>query len=232
MPNPRRPMTPDDERHGTTRGYSAGCKCRPCMDANAASARRRAAYKRRGRDTAPRPQIGTLRRLRALCALGWSTEHLAAELGVIRSAVNNLMIYRDGRTVRPSTANAVAALYDRLSMTPGPSELSRSRAAAKGWAPPLAWDDDEDMDDPKTKPYAWRRESTAVDKRARRLLDAGIDDSLDIRGRRAQVVAWRDAGRSLNQLAQLTGWNVHRMLRAVERDAARQAADGAAHRAA
>lgn len=41
----RRPMTPDDERHGKPAGYRAGCHCQPCRDA--ANAQKRRAYARR-----------------------------------------------------------------------------------------------------------------------------------------------------------------------------------------
>ncbi|WP_295694431.1 hypothetical protein, partial [Lapillicoccus sp.] len=45
----------------------------------------------------------------------------------------------------------VRQVYDRLSMTPGPSPTARARAAARGYAPPLAWDDDT-IDDPRALP--------------------------------------------------------------------------------
>jgi predicted DNA-binding protein (UPF0251 family) len=52
--------------------------------------------------------------------------------------------------VTRSTAARVARLYDLLSMRPGPSPIAKRRALAKGWAPPLAWDDDT-IDDPRAR---------------------------------------------------------------------------------
>lgn len=54
-----------------------------------------------------------------------------------------------------STRDAVRRLYDELSWTVPPPSRIRSRAqrmaAARRWAPPLAWDD-ETIDDPKARP--------------------------------------------------------------------------------
>lgn len=89
---------------------------------------------------------GTRRRIQALMALGWPQALIGAELGVKQRAVSNWLA-RQYVTAR--NAKAVADLYDRLSMTPGPSEITRSRALARGWVPPLAWDD---IDDPAATP--------------------------------------------------------------------------------
>lgn len=88
---------------------------------------------------------GTWRRLHALIALGYPQTWLARELGLGRA----LQLNRERVTVR--NAEKVAALYDRLSMTPGPSERTRVMAWRKGYLPPLAWDD-EDLDDPDAWP--------------------------------------------------------------------------------
>ncbi len=46
----------------------------------------------------------------------------------------------------------ISELYDRLSMTPGPSPQTRGWAKTLGYAPPLAWDEDT-IDDPRSRPH-------------------------------------------------------------------------------
>jgi transcriptional regulator with XRE-family HTH domain len=93
---------------------------------------------------------GARRRLRALAALGWPASHLARQLGMNPVAVRTLM-RGDRQRVTVATARKVAALYDRLWNTPGPSEATRARASRAGWPVPLAWDD-ESIDDPDARP--------------------------------------------------------------------------------
>lgn len=94
--------------------------------------------------------VGTARRLQALSALGWPQTVLAEELGVAQQAAARL-IGAARPTVQAGTARAVAALFDRLSMTPGPSRSALLRAERKGWARPLEWDDDV-IDNPQAAP--------------------------------------------------------------------------------
>lgn len=95
---------------------------------------------------------GTVRRLRALHALGWTFTALAAEIGW---TVQNLSTMLGAARVTRNTADLVTALYDRLSMTTAPDTPSASRsrraAARNGWFTPLAWDDDA-IDDPAAVP--------------------------------------------------------------------------------
>lgn len=96
---------------------------------------------------------GTLRRLRALAALGWPMAELGRRLGLPQVP--------DGRwaAVDAHAASLVRDLYAELSMTvppPGRRYTSaRGLAARKGWVPPLAWDDDE-IDDPAAVPAGVR----------------------------------------------------------------------------
>lgn len=102
---------------------------------------------------------GTRRRLQALVAIGWSQSRLADAIGY---ELRNLSYMLHGRRdVTAKTARNVRALYDQLWNTPPPqsdrwerSAYSRSigYAAARGWAPPLAWDDDA-LDDPAATPH-------------------------------------------------------------------------------
>lgn len=102
---------------------------------------------------------GTCRRLQALQAVGWSQRRLAAELGTDAGYVGKLS-RSEARRVRVRTAVAVRAVYDRLwdARPPmrTPAELGvvsrmRSMAARRGWAPPMAWDE-ETIDDPTAEP--------------------------------------------------------------------------------
>jgi hypothetical protein len=106
---------------------------------------------------------GTRRRLQALVATGWSQARLARELG-LTGANFGAMMRRD--QVTAGTARAVSELYDRLWNQLPPEQDQRTRiaasrarryAAARGWAPPLAWDDDV-IDDPRGRPAeSWKR---------------------------------------------------------------------------
>lgn len=99
-------------------------------------------------------ETGTIRRLQALCAIGWTQGEIGARLGVTRSRVSNIIRRNARYGVTRATARRVAAVYDELSMTVRVGrEATRMRrfAVSKGWAPPLAWDDDT-IDDPKARP--------------------------------------------------------------------------------
>lgn len=136
-------------RHGTVSAYRQGCRCDDTREANRLYVKRHA----HGLNI---PQyidsLGTSRRLRALSAIGWSLVELADHLGTTREAVQQWRSQRTPRVHR-RTAATVAAVYERLSGTPGPSVNTRDRAATRGWPPPLLWDD-IDIDNPNHYPTA------------------------------------------------------------------------------
>ncbi|HEY5784305.1 MAG TPA: hypothetical protein VIT65_05980 [Microlunatus sp.] len=102
---------------------------------------------------------GTRRRLQALVATGWTQSALARRLGILPA--NLPKIVRGGRpAIRVATRDAVRGLYDELWDQPPPALTSAERrartralklAAAQGWPPPMAWDDDL-IDDPLAQP--------------------------------------------------------------------------------
>jgi predicted transcriptional regulator len=106
---------------------------------------------------------GSRRRLQALVATGWSQARLARELGL--TAANFGAMMRCDH-VTAGTARAVSDLYDQLWDQPPPEHDQRTRIAAsrarryaaeRGWAPPLAWDDDL-IDNPAAGPAeGWQR---------------------------------------------------------------------------
>lgn len=91
---------------------------------------------------------GTVRRVQALQAIGWSQPAIAAMMGLTR---NTLRLQMKRPRISGRRAREVAELFDRLQMTPGPSDFARRLARRKGWAPPLAWDEDV-IDDPTATP--------------------------------------------------------------------------------
>jgi transcriptional regulator with XRE-family HTH domain len=106
---------------------------------------------------------GTRRRIQALVAIGWSQARIARRLRMSPGNVGALL-RRD--QVTAGTAIAVRALYGAL-WNQQPPEIgqrekiaaarARNYARARGWPPPLAWDDDQ-IDLPDGKPAAgWRR---------------------------------------------------------------------------
>lgn len=95
------------------------------------------------------PGVGTTRRLRALVAIGYSQRDLAVRLGL--SPTNFSRFVADKPWVHQDTHDAVAALFNALQLTSGPSDMARKRAARNGWALPLQWDEDT-IDDPSAGP--------------------------------------------------------------------------------
>lgn len=90
---------------------------------------------------------GAHRRLQALVVLGWSQAKLAARLDVGRSNFGTMMA---GEQITVATARRITALYEQLWNSAPPESTHRDKIAAsrarnlaraRGWAPPLAWDD-------------------------------------------------------------------------------------------
>lgn len=88
------------------------------------------------------PAFGIGRRIHALNAIGWTRAEIDPLIG---SAFRAGRYTPPGATGTPDVWRRVAKVYEDLQHTPGPSEISRRRARAAGWAPPAAWDD-EDLD--------------------------------------------------------------------------------------
>lgn len=118
-------------------------------------------------DLADRVKIdgtGTRRRLQALHATGWTWAEIGRELGCTGQNVRCIVEQVEARNghVTAATARTVRDLYDRAWQGPptpangyqvGEQNRARRRATARGWPPPLAWDDDS-IDDPAATPHA------------------------------------------------------------------------------
>lgn len=135
-------------RHGDALAYQVDrCRCPSAREAYRV-------YRKRLREGRHPPAhvdaCGTARRLQGLAALGWSFSVLAARVGTDRRTLQQRTTGRFDRVHR-RTHDTVVALYDELSTQPGPSNRTRRRALAAGWAVPALWDDDA-IDDPDARP--------------------------------------------------------------------------------
>lgn len=161
-------MSPDDPRHGTSRGYYAHRRanqtaCDACKRAAATSEAVRQVRISRGIQ-AHIPALGMQRRLQALVRLGYSWQALGDALG--RSDASAQKLATDPRAfIHIDTYRRVADVYERLSMrlpvgeTPHKRRaitLARAKGERNGWPPPLAWDD---IDDPNERPIVGRDRS-------------------------------------------------------------------------
>jgi transcriptional regulator with XRE-family HTH domain len=98
------------------------------------------------------PAQGSVRRVQALFATGYTLTALGAILGMSATAVQNIANERT-EFVNIKTARAINAAYTDLQMKPlptsGHAKFARTLAERRGYAPPFAW---EDIDDPDAKP--------------------------------------------------------------------------------
>jgi hypothetical protein len=102
---------------------------------------------------------GTHRRLQALVAIGWPTPELGRRLGRRNGDFDELLAQEK---VSSTVAVSVSSLYEQLWDCPPPAgserertEVGQARAYAqeRGWAPPMAWDDElNPIDDPAAEP--------------------------------------------------------------------------------
>lgn len=99
---------------------------------------------------------GTRRRIQALVAAGWPNLILADEMGYHPAQFGRgLLDDTASEWVRASVARRAVDVFNRLHMATPPDTLasrrSRLRGRRRGWAPPLAWDDDT-IDNPDATP--------------------------------------------------------------------------------
>lgn len=138
-------------RHGTVVAYkNHGCRCPDARESYRLYRKRH----REGRQPAALvPAIGVRRRLQALMAIGWTQAEIGRRLGW--KCHKSFWLAMNADRVHRRTHNAVAKVYDELCMIPGPSAITRGKAIASGYRPPLAWNDiDRDPEPPAVEPDA------------------------------------------------------------------------------
>lgn len=123
------------------------------------------------------PAVGTRRRLRSLEALGYSRTEIATRIGRSMKSLSDIMNTDDAPGVYMATANRVDAIWRELQLRPPPvgatANRARNRAEARGWPPPMAWDEDA-IDDPAAAPYGQRGERVDWYPEYLDLLDMGL----------------------------------------------------------
>lgn len=92
---------------------------------------------------------GSIRRIRALIAIGHSLESIAAAAGTYSTRIQPLAVGHP--RLRRFLADRIKVAYQQLSEEHGSNTRGRNRAVANGWPPPAAWDD-ERIDDPSAAP--------------------------------------------------------------------------------
>lgn len=202
-------IAPDDPRHGLPRGYFAGCREACCRRARTRYEKGSRLDRHRGHSRAI-PALGYQRRIQALARMGWSFQDIADEAGWgHRNRVRYIVVGQKGKPTRyleRATAKTIGEVFERLCMKvpDGPyAGRTRTWAASKGWAPPLAWDD---IDDPDARPRGGviAHRKTDVDPVAVDRAVAGHPVTLT-RDERFEVVArLRATGMSLRQIEERT----------------------------
>lgn len=94
--------------------------------------------------------LGSRRRVRALIATGHPVPVIAAKAGLSMAVVAGVAAGKI-QTVTPVEATALARAFTALELVVGRSPGARRLGAARRWALPLEWDED-DLDDPHARP--------------------------------------------------------------------------------
>lgn len=135
------------------------------------------------------PAVGTVRRLRALHAIGYTGSTLAKMLGAGHGDMVRVLLTGAQPTVRAATARRVAEIFRELQLKPLPRDRKTSRAINRsqmlGWPRPLEWDEAH-LDDPKALPLRGALPADdfleAYDKlRSRGCTDVQIADLMGVR---------------------------------------------------
>ena len=94
------------------------------------------------------PDVGAVRRVQALITMGWRYRDLNKLCGLRTEKIGQGtgLMFREHH-------EKIVKLYEELWNKQGPATKGNiTKALNKGWAKPMAWDDDT-IDDPAAKPY-------------------------------------------------------------------------------
>lgn len=94
------------------------------------------------------PAVGSIRRVRAMVAMGHRVMDIVSACEVNQTTVANLL-RGEKKMVEASTHDRIVCAARRFATFQGPSSRSIVRARRKGWRTFAAWDD---IDDPKCRP--------------------------------------------------------------------------------
>lgn len=192
------------QAHGTTQRYTKlRCRCPECSAAAMDYNRRRRRLTAYGQWNRWTDATGTLRRLNALAAAGWSATEIGNHLGQSPKVTNKLRIkaMQQGR-VHVDTAQRITYLYEQLwHQTPTGRYQERviRHAQRMGWAEPWQWEG-LDMDDPNASPCS--STAGAIDEIAVERAMRGYPTKLTKQERAEAVMRLADAGYSIRQIAE------------------------------
>ncbi|MFJ8301559.1 hypothetical protein ACIQ9R_37420 [Streptomyces sp. NPDC094447] len=109
------------------------------------------------------PAAGSVRRVRALNAMGWPTRVIADHMGTVPARIRSVTAQR---LVTRATAQGISNCYQALhrlnplehGIAPGTVLKLTRMAARKGWRDPLWWEDMGHIDDPEFDPASVEQE--------------------------------------------------------------------------
>ncbi|HEY3483516.1 MAG TPA: hypothetical protein VGL02_32000 [Streptomyces sp.] len=128
---------------------------------------------------------GSIRRLQALAVIGHTWTVISGPTGMTTDRLGSIARgITDG--IRPDEARKIAAVYRRLSTTPGESKQIATGARNKGWHGPLAWDD---IDNPDCQPETERRSRSKNGGRGKGFIDLDRVAHLTAVGKSAGEIA-------------------------------------------
>lgn len=91
---------------------------------------------------------GTRRRIQALMAIGWTARQIATATGLNNQIITLISSGQTGDRVYRSTALRIALFYEPVSMRVQVAHTAawmRAYARRRGYAPPVAWDNIDDV---------------------------------------------------------------------------------------
>ena len=145
------------------------------------------------------------RKIQALHAMGWPIAQIAHRMGRSHQSLTNTLS-RD--MIKPSTEAAIEEVYRELEMKiPEPSRAvtqARNRARARGWPPPLAWEDIDAGILAKPEPIPRARLDYDLVEYVMQYHDFAAP--MSPREKSEVVRRWVANGRTEHELCQLTGW--------------------------
>ncbi|MCV7255266.1 hypothetical protein H7J86_24185 [Mycobacterium hackensackense] len=121
---------------------------------------------------------GTVRRLRALTALGHSNQSVADRTGLNHQQISHIALGKQ-RVVFARVALVIDVAFRAMQLEVPPDGYAKRRAKARaerrGWSPALAWDEDT-LDDPAATPDTGSTRRATFLERIAELHESGITD--------------------------------------------------------